>query len=71
MRLMNEVLKHYICNFVVVYLGDILVYNKSKEEHLRDLEIVLRRLQEEKLTINNEKCEFMKEELVYLGFIVS
>ena len=32
---------------------------------------MLRRLQEEKLTINLEKSEFMKEELVYLGFVVS
>ena len=33
--------------------------------------MVLRKLQEEKLTVNLEKSEFMKEELVYLGFVVS
>src|SRR5271156_4144652 len=71
MRLMNEVLKCYIGNFVVVYLDDILVYSKSREEHLKHLDMVLRRLQEEKLAINLEKCEFMKKELVYLGFVVS
>lgn len=71
MHLMNEVLRPFIGNFVVVYLDDILVFIKSKEEHLKHLDMVLRRLQEEKLFINMEKCEFMKEELVYLGFFIS
>ena len=38
---------------------------------MKHLEVVLKRHQEEKLTINLEKSEFMKEELAYLGFVVS
>jgi hypothetical protein len=44
MRLMNEVLKDFICKFLIVYLYDILVFSKTKEEHLRHLTLVMRRL---------------------------
>jgi hypothetical protein len=43
-RLMNEILKDFIGNFVVVYLDDILIFSRTKEENLRHLTLVLRRL---------------------------
>jgi len=39
---MNEMLKDFIGKFVIVYLDDILVYNRTKEEHLRYLKMVLK-----------------------------
>ena len=71
MRLMNEVLKEFIGEFVIVYLDDILVYNRSKEENIRHLNYVLQKLQQENLLLNLKKCSFIKEDLVYLGFVVS
>ena len=59
MRLMKEVIHDFIGKFVVVYLDDILIFNRAKEEHMKNLEQVLKRIHENKLEINLEKCAFM------------
>jgi hypothetical protein len=71
MRLMNEVVKDFIGKFVIVYLDGILVFNKTKEEHLNLLTLVMRRLQQENLLINLKKSSFMKTKLIDLGFVIS
>jgi hypothetical protein len=71
MILMNEVLRYFIGNFVLVYLDDILIFIQTEEEHLRHLRCVLEKLQQEKLLVNMKKRLFMKFELVYLCFVIS
>jgi hypothetical protein len=71
MRLMNEVLKDFIGKFFIVYLDDILIFNKTEAKNLKHLVAVMRILQQEKLLINKKKSSFMRTRLIYLGFVIS
>jgi hypothetical protein len=42
--LMNKVFKEYLDKFVVVFIDDILVYSRSKEEHEEHIRLVLQKL---------------------------
>jgi hypothetical protein len=55
---------------VVVYLDDILIFNKSWEEHLHHIRQVLQTLTTHKLCANLEKCTFGMTQVQYLGYII-
>jgi cleavage and polyadenylation specificity factor subunit 1 len=49
------------------YIDDILVASETEEEHLQDLEALFKRLAAHGLKLNQEKCDFGKTELTFLG----
>nr|GEY50628.1 putative reverse transcriptase domain, aspartic peptidase domain protein [Tanacetum cinerariifolium] len=57
--------------FVIVFIDDILVFSKSKEEHEDHLRTVLQTLRQEKLYAKFSKCEFWLSSVAFLGHIVS
>jgi hypothetical protein len=71
MRLMNEVLHSFIGKFVVVYFDDILIYNKSLDEHIEHLRVVFGALRETRLFANLEKCTFCTDWVAFLGYVVT
>jgi hypothetical protein len=70
-RLINQVLRTFIGKIIVVYFDDILIYNKSFNEHVKHIWQVLDELRKEKLFANLEKCSFCIDHVVCLGFVVS
>eukprot|EP00253_Pinus_taeda_P024597 PITA_24597 len=70
MRLMNDVIRPFLDDFVIVYLDDILIFSKTWEEHLKHVKQTLDVLEREKLYVKLSKCEFGKTSLNYLGHIV-
>jgi hypothetical protein len=63
---MNELDK-----FVVVFIDDILIYSKSKAEHVKHLRIVLKWLRDHKLDAKFSKCEFWLDSVKFLGHTIS
>jgi hypothetical protein len=71
MRLMNEVLRALIGKFVVVYFDDILIYNKSYNDHLDHLRAVFIDLRDARLFGKLEKCTFCIDRVSFLGYVVT
>ena len=71
MDLMNHVFQSYVDQFVMVFIDDILVYSKDRENHDTHLRVVLETLRKERLYSKLSKCEFWLREVSFLGHIVS
>ena len=71
MSLMNEIFKPYLDLFVIVFIDDILIYSKSREEHEEHLRIVVEVLREKRLYAKFSKCEFWLDSVSFLGHVIS
>ena len=71
MDLMNRVFRPYLDKFVVVFIDDILVYSKNKQENEQHLRMVLQTLREKQLYAKLSKCDFWLKEVFFLRHIVS
>ncbi|GJY00008.1 putative reverse transcriptase domain-containing protein [Tanacetum coccineum] len=70
MDLMNRVCKPYLDKFVIVFIDDILIYSKNKQEHEEHLKIILELLKKEELYAKFSKCEFWISKVQFLGHVI-
>ena len=73
MNLMNSIFFEELDVFVIIFIfiDDILVYSKTKEDHVKHLRVMLQKLREHKLYAKFSKCEFWLTEVSFLGHILS
>ncbi|XP_071932960.1 uncharacterized mitochondrial protein AtMg00860-like [Coffea arabica] len=71
MDLMHRVFKPYLDRFFVVFIDDILVYSKMREEHEQHLRTVLQTMREHQLYAKFSKYEFWLEKISFLGHVIS
>ncbi|GJU20459.1 putative reverse transcriptase domain-containing protein [Tanacetum coccineum] len=70
MDLMNRVCKPYLDKFVIVFIDDILIYSKNKQEHKEHLKLILELLKKEELYAKFSKCEFWIPKVQFLGHVI-
>ncbi|GKC83259.1 putative reverse transcriptase domain-containing protein [Tanacetum coccineum] len=70
MDLMNRVCKPYLDKFVIVFIDDILIYSKNKQEHEEHLKLILELLKKEELYAKFSKCEFWIPKVKFLGHVI-
>jgi len=70
-RFMNKLFANLLDVYIIVYLDDILIYSKNLTEHRRQVKEVLRRLKANGLSVSPSKCIFHKEQVEFLGLILS
>ena len=66
----NKALFRLVDYFVIIYLNDILIYFKLREDYYTHVRIVIERLRKYKLYVKLNKYFFNVEEVEFLGFIV-
>jgi hypothetical protein len=68
---MNEVLRAFIGQYLVIYFDDILIYSKSLDDHMDHLRAVFNALRDARLFANLKKCIFCMDRVSFLGYVVT
>ncbi|GJQ98052.1 putative reverse transcriptase domain-containing protein [Tanacetum coccineum] len=71
MNLMNRVCKPYLDKFVIVFINDILIYSKNKQEHEEHLRLILELLKKEEFNAKFSKCKFWIPKVKFLGHMIA
>ena len=67
----DNVLNKFLYKFVLVFIDDILIYSKNREEHEEHIRLVLQVLRKHQLYAKFNKCEFLHKQIHYLGHFLS
>ena len=61
-RIMDNTLSEFLWKFVVVYLDDVIVFSKSREDHQRHLNLIQEKLKNAGIILNKENVNILKRQ---------
>jgi hypothetical protein len=69
-EMINDALRQYLDIFVIAYLNDIMIYLITLKKHVQHVFQILECLNKRDLRLKPEKCEFHREKVNFLEFVV-
>lgn len=69
--LMNDIFRPHLKRFILVFFDDILIYNRSLDDHEKHLKQTIQFLQQHSLLAKISKCSFGQPIVEYLGQLIS
>ena len=69
--LMNSIHRDSIGTRIFVYMDDILVMGETLQEHQDKLREVFELLRKHNVKLESDKCEFLKQDIQYLGYVIT
>ncbi|XP_075151143.1 uncharacterized protein LOC142225255 [Haematobia irritans] len=70
-RALDDILREHIGKICYVYIDDIIIFGKDEQTHIENLEKVFHTLELSNMKVQLDKCEFLKTEVEFLGFLIS
>lgn len=70
-RFINNLLGDIVGKYCLVYMDDIIIYSASLQQHIQDLKVVFKKLKMSNLKMQQDKSEFLRKEIDFLGHIVT
>ena len=69
-NLINDVLRPYLDDFVIIYINDILIFSEIFKKYKQHIRLILNKFIKIKFYLNINKCEFHAAEIKYLNLII-
>lgn len=70
-RALDDILREHIGKICFIYMDDIIIFAEDEDSHLKNISTIFETLEKANIKVQLDKCEFLKKEVEFLGFIIS
>ncbi|KAK3511620.1 hypothetical protein QTP70_012971 [Hemibagrus guttatus] len=66
----NEIFRDVLHQYLIAYIGDLLIYSSTYEDHVTHVRTVLTCVLSHQLYVKAEKCAFHQDSITFLGYVI-
>ena len=70
-NIINDIFKFFLNKFVIIYLNNILIYNKNDEKYLKHIKLVVKTFRKNNYYVKSSKCVFFQKIIKFYEHIIN